>query len=134
MSTQMAIPFALASDGSIAEVSDPVKSLADRVRALVGTLPTQRVMRSTFGVPTTNLVFEYDATIAADQLDNYVRQAIAQWEPSAAVLKVTPVLTADGRQILTARVDISAGDPVTSNVSPQYSVVVSPDGSVARTA
>jgi phage baseplate assembly protein W len=133
MAKQLAIPFALAPDGSVAVVTDPVQSLADRVRALVGTLPSQRAMRSTFGVPTTQLVFDYDPTIATEQLDNYVRQALSQWEPSAVVLSVEPVVSSDGSQILTARVDISAGDPVASGISPQYSVTVSPNGEVART-
>ena len=133
MAEQMAIPFSLAPDGSVAVVTDPVQSLADRVRALVGTIPSQRVMRTTFGVATTNLLFEYDPTIAMEQLDNYVRQALSQWEPSAVVLKVEPVISSDGTQIMTARVDVSAGDPVASGLSPQYSVTVSPTGDVART-
>lgn len=130
---QMAIPFQIASDGSIATVSDPVRALSERVRALVGTLPSQRVMRSTFGVATTQILFDWDPTIASEQLDNMVREAIAQWEPAAVVLSVEPVLTQDGRQILSAQVDISAGDPVAGEVSPQYSVTVSPNGEVRRT-
>ncbi|MFI0265653.1 GPW/gp25 family protein [Streptomyces luteogriseus] len=132
MAKQMAIPFSLASDGSIATVSDPVQALTDRVRALVATLPTQRVMRSTFGVSTTDVVFDWDAVIATQQLDNMVRQAIAQWEPSAVVLSVQPVLTQDGRHVLSARVDISAGDPVASGISPQYTITVSANGEVGR--
>ncbi|MFE9834042.1 GPW/gp25 family protein [Streptomyces sp. NPDC005551] len=132
MPKQMAIPFALGPDGSIASVTDPIQSLADRVRALTATLPTQRVMRSTFGVATTRVVFDWDATIAQEQLNQMVREAVALWEPSARVLSVKPVLTQDGSQVIAARVDISAGDPVGSGISPQYTVTVAANGEVAR--
>lgn len=132
MSRQMAIPFALAPDGSVAVVEDPVRALADRVRALTATMPTQRVMRSTFGVPTGSVLFEWDPGVARQQLDSMVRQAVSQWEPSARVLTVTPVLSQDGTQVISAQVDISAGDPVASAVSAPYRVTVSANGDVLR--
>ena len=132
MAKQMAIPFRLAADGSVAVVEDPIQALADRVRALAATLPTQRVMRSTFGVPTTDVVFEWDPNIAQQQLDAMVREAVAQWEPSAVVLSVTPILTRDGAQVIAAKVDVSSGDPAVSGVSPMYSVTISANGDVAR--
>lgn len=132
MAKQMAIPFRLAPDGSVATVEHPVQSLADRVRALTATLPTQRVMRSTFGVASTDVVFAFDPTIAQQQLDDMVRAAVTQWEPAARVLSVKPVLTQDGTQVISARVDISAGDPVAAGASTQYSITISPNGDVMR--
>lgn len=129
---QMAIPFSIAPDGSIAVVTDHIQSLADRVRALTATLPTQRVMRSTFGVASTDVVFAFDPSIAQQQLDDMVRAAVGQWEPAARVLSVQPVLTQDGAQVISARVDISAGDPVAAGASPQYSITISANGEVMR--
>lgn len=133
MATQMAIPFRIGADGAVATVSDPVKALSERVRALVATLPTQRVMRASFGVPTLDVMFAWDPAIGQAQLDQMVSEAVAMWEPSARVISVRPVLTTDGAQVLGVNVDISAGDPVSSTtVSPQYSVTVSPNGEVRR--
>lgn len=133
MPKQMAIPFAIGSDGAIATVSEPVRSLSQRVRALTATLPTQRVMRLTFGVPTTDVLFEWDPSIGQEQLNRMVAEAVALWEPSARVLAVRPVLNSDGAQVISVNVDISAGDPSSSGVSPQYTVTISPNGDVMRT-
>lgn len=128
---QMAIPFSIDASGSVAVVTDPVQSLADRVRALTATLPTQRAMRSNFGVKTTEVQFDWDPNAAQQHLFQMVQQAVALWEPTARVLAVQPVITPDGREIVGVSVDISAGDPVGSGVSEQYQVTISPNGDVS---
>lgn len=128
----MVIPFSIDASGSVATVTDPVRSLADRVHALIATLPGQRVMRSTFGVPITEVMFAWDDNIGQMQLDQMVREAIALWEPSAQVISVRPVFNPDGSEVLSADVDISAGDPVSSGVSPVYAIQISSNGEVTR--
>lgn len=132
MAIQMAIPFRIGPDGAIASVSDPVRSLSERVRALAATLPTQRVMRATFGVPTVEVMFAFDPGLGTAQLEQMVTEAVALWEPSARVLSVAPVMSADGEQILSVNVDISAGDPVAAGASPQYTIRISGNGDVLR--
>lgn len=135
MPTQMAIPFSIGPDGTVDFVTDPVQALADRVRALTATSPGERAMRATFGVATADLMFTWDANVGQMQLDQRVKDAVAQWEPSARVLTVQPVMNADGSEVLGVSVDISAGDPVmVSDASAQYSVVITGTGEVARTA
>lgn len=132
MSKQMAIPFSLDASGGVAVVSDPVESLAQRVRALVATLPGQRAMRANFGVATTSVMFDFDPSIGTMELQQMVQEAVRLWEPAAQVISVNPVLSADGSEVLGVNVDISAGDPVSTGVSPQYPVVITATGDVVR--
>lgn len=133
MPKQMTIPFGVDSSGSVSVTTDPVQSLADRVRALVATQPGERVMRALYGVATSDLMFSWDATIGQAQLDQRVRDAVGQWEPSARVIAALPSMSADGSQVLGVNVDISAGDPVmVTEASPPYTVVITGTGDVAR--
>lgn len=135
MPRQMAIPFSVGSDGSVDYVTDPVQALGDRVRALAATNPGERVMRSVFGVGTADILFSWDPNVGQMQLEQRVRDAVAQWEPSARVLTVQPVLNGDGSEVLGVNVDISAGDPaMVADSSTQYSVTISATGDVVRTA
>ncbi|MFD4858439.1 GPW/gp25 family protein [Streptomyces atratus] len=129
----MAIPFHVGPDGAVASVTDPVKSLSQRVRAMVATLPTQRVMRASFGVPTLDVMFAWDPSAGQTQLEQMVSEAVSMWEPSARILSVQPVLSEDGAEILGVNVDISAGDPVGTAASSQYAVRISGNGDVRRT-
>lgn len=130
---QMAIPFNIGPDGSIDHVSDPVQSLADRVRALTATSPGERVMRAVFGVATSDIEFAWDPNVGQMQLQQRVQDAVAQWEPSARVLTTSPIMNADGSQVIGVSVDISAGDPASTDVASQYSVIITATGDVART-
>lgn len=132
MTQQMAIPFAIGPDGSVATVSNPVRALSARVRALTATLPTQRVMRSTFGVPTVDVMFAWDPSIGQMQLERMVTEAVNLWEPAARVISVRPVMTPDGADVVGVDVDISAGDSLAAGPSPQYSIRISANGDVER--
>lgn len=129
---QMAIPFMIGPDGAVATVSHPVITLQQRVRALCATLPTQRVMRATFGVPTTDILFDWDPHIAQEQLEAMVLEAVNQYEPRARVNGVRPTLSRDGGQIISLDVDISTGDQLPLMASTQYQVTVAPNGDVRR--
>lgn len=89
-------------------------------------------MRASFGVPTLDVMFEWDPTAGQTQLEQMVSEAVAMWEPSARVLSVQPVLSPDGAQILGVNVDISAGDPIGAAASTQYAVRISGNGDVRR--
>lgn len=135
MARQMSIPFAIGPDGGVLAVTDPVQSLADRVRALTATHPGERVMRTTFGVPVSDLVFSWDPNVGQMQLNQRVTAAVSQWEPSARVLTAAPLMNPDGTEVLGVNVDISAGDPVmATEASPQYPVAITTTGDVSRTA
>lgn len=85
VSVAMRTPFAIDHSGGVSATTDEREQLVDRVHALVGTLPGERVMRSTYGVPTSAALFAVNAEMANDQLQRAVLDAVAQFEPSAVV-------------------------------------------------
>jgi hypothetical protein len=87
-------------------------------------------MRVTFGVDTTQFLFDWDPNASQSHLQQAVAQAVGLYEPQARVLAIRPILSPDGSEILGVDVDVSAGDPVTS-LSTQYSVELSATGDVS---
>ncbi|MEU1552134.1 poly-gamma-glutamate hydrolase family protein [Streptomyces scabiei] len=88
VSRAMSTPFAIDHTGAVASTTDPREQLLDRVHALVGTLPGERVMRRTYGVPTSAALFAVNAEAAHAQLERAVLDAVAAHEPSAVVSAV----------------------------------------------
>ncbi|AZM47799.1 hypothetical protein DMB38_20195 [Streptomyces sp. WAC 06738] len=78
-------PFEIDHTGAVASTTDQREQLLDRVHALVGTLPGERVMRATYGVPTSAALFAVNAEAAHAQLERAVLDAVAQFEKSAVV-------------------------------------------------
>lgn len=85
VSVAMRTPFAIDHSGAVDSTTDQREQLLDRVHALVGTLPGERVMRATYGVPTSAALFAVNADAAHIQLEQAVLDAVAQFEPSAVV-------------------------------------------------
>ncbi|MFD9815123.1 poly-gamma-glutamate hydrolase family protein [Streptomyces sp. NPDC059080] len=85
VSTAVRTPFAIDHSGSVSATTDEREQLVDRVHALVGTAPGERVMRATYGVPTSASLFAINPEVANDQLQRAVLDAVAQFEPSAVV-------------------------------------------------
>lgn len=92
---QLAVPFSLAADGSLAVVLDEGRAVSDRVRALVATLPGERVMRDDYGVPTTEALFAPDVATAEAEVQLMVTDAVTRWEPSAVVTGISPRIDMD---------------------------------------
>ncbi|MET8342449.1 poly-gamma-glutamate hydrolase family protein [Streptomyces microflavus] len=85
VSTAMRTPFGIDHSGGVSATTDEREQLVDRVHALVGTLPGERVMRATYGVPSSASLFAINAEVANDQLQRAVMDAVAEFEPSAVV-------------------------------------------------
>nr|WP_223186123.1 GPW/gp25 family protein [Streptomyces sp. CBMA29] len=128
----MAIPFALAADGSLAVVQDPAKATSDRVRALVGTLPGQRPMRATYGVPTSEVLFAPDPEVASAELQLMVRDAVTEFEPSAVITTVTPTIDF-GLGLVTVDVGVGRADVPSAELDRYQTVSVAVGGEVAVT-
>lgn len=92
---QLAVPFDLAADGSLAVVQDESQAVSDRVRALVATLPGDRVMRADYGVPTTEALFAVDAEVASAEVQLMVTDAVTAWEPTAVINSIMPTIDMD---------------------------------------
>ncbi|WP_369042224.1 poly-gamma-glutamate hydrolase family protein [Streptomyces sp. Midd1] len=120
VSIAMTTPFSIDHTGAVAFTNDQRLQLLDRVHALVGTLPGERVMRSTYGVPTSASLFAINAEAAHAQLERSVIDAVGAFEPSAVVSAVT------------AQVDDEAGS-VTVNVQVSRSDVPAAEQDTTRT-
>lgn len=107
MSTTCSIPFHLDSTGAISQVASEDKALSDRVRALVGTVPGERLMRSDYGVPTPDALFDpiiRDLVFA--ELQQMAASAIRRWEPAAVIVDIQPILNQDSN---TVSMDVRVG-------------------------
>lgn len=114
MPIEMAIPFKLSSDGTIAVETNPDRQISQRIHALVGTEPGERVMRADLGVPLTTLLFEPDSYAVQIQIETAVREGLAQYEPGAFIARVTPLVNTSGDGFSGVEVDFSRTEAATS--------------------
>lgn len=131
MPVEMAIPFALGPDGSVAMVSDPLRRAVQRVVALVGTRPTEKIMDADFGVPLDSLVFEPDTDVAETELQDMVENALARYEPGITLLDVTPVMGEENTGVVDAKISIElTEDPITGTNQFVNTATIYPGGTV----
>lgn len=90
MMTNFKIPFSLTPTGMVATVDDPNQVASDRMEALVGTYPGERVMLPDYGVNLPAYIFTPDISAQQDLIALNVQQAAAQWEPTLVLGSVTP--------------------------------------------
>lgn len=89
MSTEIAAPFRLAPDGSIAVVNSRVTQTQQHIESLVATAPGERVIQTGYGVPARAAVFAPDDLIITQVLQTSVSQAMSTWEPGVTVKNIT---------------------------------------------
>lgn len=90
-SVTVRLPFSIDASGGLLTTTDTAVQTLDRVQALVGTIPGERVMRSTYGVASTRALF-LPEDLASVQLQQAVKDAVSAYEPSAVVVGVTSTL------------------------------------------
>lgn len=89
------MPFSINKFGAVSSTSDQKIIWADRVRAVVGTAVTQRVMRPTYGTVVPRLLFDsVDVVTAA--LESDINSAFATYLPS--LIFEESILQYDDRQ------------------------------------
>ncbi|MEU7147056.1 GPW/gp25 family protein [Streptomyces sp. NPDC045456] len=131
MSEQLAIPFALDASGRIATVTDPDRQTSQRVRAVVATAPSERVMQPEFGTDLRPFLFAPNDPITREALRHTVKDAVARWEPGAVVTTVEPVIEDEAEGIADVLVDIGRGNAhPEAAASHVQEVVVRPGGRV----
>lgn len=104
MPTEIAVPFRLASDGTIAVETNPDRQIAQHVNALVGTQPGERVMLPGYGVPVADLLFDPDASFVAQEISRAVTTAFNTYEPGVVLLRAKPI--PDTTQQSLARIEV----------------------------
>ncbi|GHB52505.1 hypothetical protein GCM10010331_45160 [Streptomyces xanthochromogenes] len=131
MSKQLSVPFSLDSSGKVAVVEHPDRQLAQRVRAVVATSPTERVMQPDFGTDLRAFLFASNDAITRDALRHTVQASTSRWEPKAVVKAIEPVMREDEQGIADVFVDIgySNTDPEATSAQPE-DIVIRPGGRV----
>lgn len=132
VSVAMRTPFAIDHTGAVDSTTDPREQLLDRVQALVATLPGERVMRATYGVPTSAALFEVNADAANDQLQRAVLSAVAEFEPSAVVSAVVATVN-DALGMVDINVQVARTDTPGAETDTTRTVDVLVGGTVVST-
>ncbi|MGW3153706.1 poly-gamma-glutamate hydrolase family protein [Streptomyces sp. NPDC001089] len=132
VSRAMSTPFAIDHTGAVAATTDSREQLLDRVHALVGTLPGERVMRATYGVPTSAALFAVSPEAAHAQLERAVLDAVAAFEPSAQVSAVVADIDDDSGAV-TVNVQVSRSDVPEAETDTARTVGVLVGGTVVAT-
>lgn len=122
------LPFAIDSSGGVASTTDAGLQTLDRVMGLVGTLPGERVMRSTYGVASTSVLFMPE-DLAAVQAQQLVKDAVAAWEPGAVVVGVTSTLN-QAMGLVLMDVQVARSDTPGAESGTVRAVEVTPGGTV----
>lgn len=133
VSVAMSTPFAIDHTGAVASTTDQRKQLVDRVHGLVGTLPGERVMRATYGVPTSAALFAINPEAAHAQLERGVIDAVAAFEPSAVVSAVVADVNDEAGSVR-VNVQVSRSDVPNAEQDTTRTVGVLVGGTVVATS
>ena len=126
--TNFTIPFSLTPNGTVQTTSNPNQIANDRVEALIGTYPGERVMQSKYGVDVPSYVFAPDLVTTQAVLINQIQQALATWEPEIILDSVTPVTTQSDVGIIDVNVEFTlSNDP---SLTPYQTCTVEVGGNV----
>lgn len=112
MGTNFKLPFQLTAQGTVATTIDPNEIGTDRVDALIGTYPGERVMLSNYGVNLPMYLFTPDIIESTDLIANEIQAQVAKWEPSITLTEVTPITTQSDQGIAQVNVEFTiSNDP-----------------------
>jgi phage baseplate assembly protein W len=107
MGTNFKLPFQLTSQGTIATTTDPNAIGKDRVDALIGTYPGERVMQPDYGVNLPMYLFTPDIIESTDLLSNEINAQVSKWEPSITLQSITPITTQSDQGIAQVNVEFT---------------------------
>lgn len=117
MPIQMAIPFALAVDGSIATEANPDAQVTQRIRGLVGTSPGERLMRGDLGVPLLSYLFESGDDLVSARMREATTNLLGKYEPGAYVTDVSPITDVSGDGIASVGISYTQADVTPTSAS-----------------
>jgi phage baseplate assembly protein W len=101
----IALPFAVDYYGNINIATSQEKVWADRVRAVIGTMLEERVMRPEFGTEVPKLVWD-TSDIAVEFIQKEINNAFSAYLPLLSVQSVETVFNED-ENIITANIAYS---------------------------
>lgn len=126
MSAELLHPFAIGPDGALATTADPDKQVRQRVFALLGTEPGERVMQSDYGIQTRSAVFEPGDHLVAERLSDMTRQQMDRYEPGVLVNSVAALPSPEGSGLARVAIDYTRREAPTTpyGLSRQSNVAV----------
>lgn len=113
MASELAAPFGLTPSGGVAAFSVPADMVQAHLQALVSTVPGERVMQPTYGIPLASYVFGISAAAAGQLVVQDVTRAIQEWEPSVNLLDVQTSVSDTSEGVASVSVDYTPGSAVT---------------------
>ena len=81
-------------------LSYDAQDIEESIRMVLGTSPGERVMRPMFGSDLADATFSINSAATAARVEEYVRDALARWEPRIEVVAVTVIYGRDSAQRL----------------------------------
>ena len=87
-SREIRIPFQIGSEGGIASTDDRVRQAMQHILSVVMTNPGERVMRPTYGVPLTRVLFEPDDSVVQNDIKARMEEALRIWVPGATIIGI----------------------------------------------
>jgi phage baseplate assembly protein W len=97
--TAISLPFALDAYGNVRKTYEQSKIWADRVRSVIGTLKTERVMNGVFGTNIPAQTFDTQ-TVARDNITREVRNAFSKHLP-LLTLETVEITVSDDSGLIT---------------------------------
>jgi len=113
--TAITLPFSIDSTGNVANTYDQTKIWADRVRSVVGTLKTERIMDATFGTRIPTTVFE-DFSSVQESVSREIADSFATFLPQLTLDGVV-VVTDEETNSIVADITYSLPNKKTSIIS-----------------
>lgn len=81
------------------------EDIAQSIHIILSTVPGERVMRPTFGCRAWELLFDPNHAATHSLMEQYVREALAMWEPRIVVIEVRAARDPHEGQRMTVRID-----------------------------
>ncbi len=117
----LSFPLQFNPRGGIA-LSSGVTDIEESIGIILGTVPGERVMRPNFGCRAWELLFSPNEAITQSLMAEYVRDALAMWEPRVEVRDVLAYRDPDrdGAMLVEVKYEVKATHDPRSIVYPFY--------------
>ena len=117
----LAFPLQLSARGGVALAAGH-DDIEQAIMIILGTVPGERVMRPTFGCRAWELLFSPNETVTQSLMAEYVRDALAMWEPRIDVRDVFAFRDPDrdGAMMVEIKYEVKATHDPRSIVYPFY--------------
>ncbi|MEU5425154.1 GPW/gp25 family protein [Streptomyces olivoreticuli] len=131
MPQQMSVPFALDKNGRVAAVGRADQQMSQRVRGVVATGLTERVMRPEFGTDLGPFLFEVNDELTRQAIRHTVQESLSRWEPNAVIKNIEPLAKDDDQGVSDVFVDVGRinSDPEETDLM-EDNITVRPGGRV----